>query len=225
MWRRLLSRTLRRMPPLQRSGRRRTCGTGCGGAGSGRTAGRLQRWLPVASEVATLRSPLTRLSERSSHRYEQKRPAKLGGAKFKVTRASGGELQFLAGPERDFLAGLDLDRLSGCRVAPHARSPVFHLQDAEPGDPDALAFFQMPGDQSDQFMQEFLSGAFGHVVLFGQIRREVFKRHCRFDCHGLPPEVLASKNVRHSAYHSEQATALSDSRCFGGYLLGVFQIV
>jgi hypothetical protein len=26
-------------------------------------------------------------------------------------------------------------------------------------------------------MQEFLSGAFGHVVIFGQTRGEVFKRH------------------------------------------------
>src|SRR5215469_5127667 len=202
MWRRLLSWALWRMPSLQRAGRRRTCGAGRGGTRGRSTTCRLRRWLPLASAVAALRGSLTTRAERSSHRYK-KRPAKLGGANFQLTRASGGELQFLAGAERDFLAGLDLDRLSCCRVAPHARSPMFHLQDAEPGDPDALAFFQMPGDQSDQFMQEFLSGAFGHVVVFGQTSREVFKRHRRFDCHGLPPEVLASKNVRHSACHSE----------------------
>jgi hypothetical protein len=35
----------------------------------------------------------------------------------------------------------------------------------------------MPSDQSNQIVQELLSGAFGHIVLFGQICREVFDRY------------------------------------------------
>ena len=116
--------------------------------------------------------------ERSVGAASKKSPAKTNWrGECPINSASGDGLQFLGGPECNFLAGLYLNRLAGCGIAPHACGPVPDLQDAETGNADALSLFQMPGYQTDQIVQEIVSGAFGYVVVFGQTRRKMFKRH------------------------------------------------
>src|SRR5665213_569685 len=83
-------------------------------------------------------------------------------------RRSDRHLQFLGGAEGDLLARLDLDRLAGRRIAAHAGGALAHLENAEPGDLDPLAFFQVLGDKADEIFEHLLTLLLGHLVLLGQ---------------------------------------------------------
>src|ERR1700686_3552614 len=80
-----------------------------------------------------------------------------GFASRRARAASDRHLEFLGSAEGDLAAGLDLDRLAGRGIAAHAGGALAHLQDAEPGDLDPLAFLEVLGDQADQVFEHLLA--------------------------------------------------------------------
>jgi hypothetical protein len=108
------------------------------------------------------------------------------------------ELQFLGRSERDLFARFDLDDFAGCRIATHARCSFPDLQDAEARNADALALFEMLGDEAYEIAKEALACAFGQLMLLGQGRGEVLERDgaaglrrasqlTSFSCHNTGP--------------------------------------
>src|SRR5271154_5901594 len=85
--------------------------------------------------------------------------------------------QVFGGPEGDLPAGLDLDDLAGRGIASHTGGALPDLQNAETGNADAFALFQVFGDQTDQIAKESLAGALRQLMLFSQSGREMLDRN------------------------------------------------
>ena len=104
---------------------------------------------------------------------------------FSGTLAGNGSdrfLEFLGGAERDLLAGLDLDRLAGGRVAAHAGGALADLQDAEAADADAVALLEVTHQQADHVAQDAFRRLLGHLVVLGELGRDVLERDRRLRC-------------------------------------------
>src|ERR1700680_4189565 len=73
-------------------------------------------------------------------------------------------LELLGGAERDLLAGLDLDRFAGGRIAAHAGGALFHLQDTEAADADAVALFEVLDHHAAEVIENEFGLLFRHFV-------------------------------------------------------------
>ncbi len=91
----------------------------------------------------------------------------------------------------------DFDSFAGCRISPHAGCTCPDLQNAETGNPDAFAFFEMLGDKAHEIAENGLARSFREFVISRQPCRQMLERNgtarlgtChRFARHdGCPPQ-------------------------------------
>src|SRR5438874_13562145 len=136
-------------------------------------------------------------------------------------------LQVLGRAERDLLAGLYFDSFAGRWISPHAGCACPDLQNAKTGNADALAFFEMLGDQAHEVAENSLARAFREFVIRCQPCRTMLERNgtarlgtCRrFARHdGCPPqrrEMRDAKRYDSRLEGKQLSTCMLRSRTLG----------
>src|ERR1700746_31072 len=81
--------------------------------------------------------------------------------------------QFLSRAKRDLLACFDLDRFASRRIAPHSSWPFPDLQDAKTSNPNAFAFLEVLGNETNELIEQRLSLPLRQLMLLGQAGREM----------------------------------------------------
>src|SRR5579864_6787981 len=124
----------------------------------------------------TMRCVHTRsVRKKKSRTGESAHPALFSSASKK---RSDRLLQLFRRAERDLLARLDLDRLTRRRIAAHASGAPANLEDTKTVEADAHALLQLLGDHARQVFHQLVGGLLRHLVLVGERRRELPRRHC-----------------------------------------------